>query len=109
MESCVVVTQRKPALVLLVHMKHPVLDARSRRRSPRTAVLRVRVRDVLIRVLARGGGRRWVRLRPVGLVRRLDVAEPAVDRCGGELAACWSSMDRRRNARGGGSGGGTGG
>ena len=54
-------------------MKHPVLDAGNRRRSPaavRTAVLRVRVRDILI--LARGGGRR--RVRPVGRVRRLEPA-----------------------------------
>ena len=33
-ESCVIVTQREPALVVLVHMKHPVLDAGNRRRSP---------------------------------------------------------------------------
>ena len=31
------------------------------------------------------------------------------DRCCGDLAACWSSMGRRRTARGGGRGGGTGG
>ena len=45
--------------------------------SSRTAVLRVRVRDVLI--LARCCGRCWARQWPVELVRRLDVAEPAVD------------------------------
>ena len=59
-------------------MKHPVLDAGNRRRSPaapvRTAVLRVRVRVRDILILARGGGRR--RVRPVGRVRRL---EPAAD------------------------------
>ena len=59
-----------------------MLDARNRRRSPAapalrlTAVLRVRVRDVLI--LARDCWRRWVRRRPVGL-HQLDVAEPAAD------------------------------
>ena len=56
-------------------------DARNRLRSPvapaRTAILRVRVWDLLI--LARGGGLRWVWRRPVGLVRSLDVAEPAAD------------------------------
>ena len=45
-ESCGIVTQRKPALVVLVHMKHSVLDARNWRRSPaaptRTVVLGVR-------------------------------------------------------------------
>ena len=69
-------TQRDSALAVLVHMKHPVLDAGNQRRSPaapvRTAVVRVRVRDILI--LARGGERR--RVRPVGCVRRL---EPAAD------------------------------
>ena len=35
-ESCVTVilAQREEALVVLVHIKHPVFDARSRRRSP---------------------------------------------------------------------------
>ena len=83
-------------------------------------MLRFRVREVLILTL--GCGRRWVRRRPVGLVRRLDVAEPgnalprrpdlqrapgsatAVVAAGGKSS--WLSVVRRRTARGGGIGGG---
>ena len=86
LESCDVAAQREAALVVLVHVQVPVLDPSQRLRSPaapaRTVVLRVRgvlfrLRDVLI--LGRGGGRRRLRRRPVGLARSLDGAQPTPD------------------------------
>ena len=84
LESCGIVIQLKPALVVLAHLKLRALDASNQQRSPAapalTAVLRVRVLGIVILVL--GCGRRWVRQRPrrpVGLECRLDVAEPFAD------------------------------
>ena len=61
-----------------------------RRRPTRTAAIRVRVRDVLI--LARGGRRHWMRLRPVGLVRRLDFSRTPPSCTGSSGQYCAGSM-----------------
>ena len=81
MESCGIVTQREQALVVLVHIKLSVLDARNRRAGDGDRRRRRRRRqysesEFYLLILALGGGRRWV---PVGLVCRLDVAELAAD------------------------------
>ena len=60
------------------------VSCRDRRRPALTAILRVRVRDILI--LAWGWGLRWVRQRPVELVRR-GVARCAAQRLSGSYSS----------------------